>query len=145
LSGEESGPRRILWALAGVVGVALVAWFLLHSRPKGTTAPPAPAKFLKLVAPRGELDAPPARFEWQAVEGATRYTVKIEDADAVWPLFVRSTTSPPLFLDPQEASALLPGRVHAWEVQAFDEKGNVVASGGTRFLVRPSASPPPVR
>jgi hypothetical protein len=82
------------------------------------------------------VDTPPTRFEWQAVAGATHYSVRVEDADAVWPLFVRTTTEPLLLLDPTQAAALAPERVHDWQVQALDATGAILASGGSRFRVR---------
>ena len=141
--GDERVPRRVFSALvAGAVVLGLAGWLVLRPHGRGAPAPSPPARFVTLVAPRGELDAAPTLFEWQTVEGASRYTVKIEDADAVWPLFVRSTASPSLSLEPDEVSALRPGRVHVWEVQAFDEKGNLIASGGTSFRVRMPTPPP---
>ncbi len=145
---DDRGPRWIFPVLvAGAVVLALVLWlaFRLHhgaAAAHGPAPAPPPAKFVNLISPRGELSAVPTLFEWHPIEGASRYTVKIEDADAVWPLFVRSTTSPVLSLEPAEATAFQPGRVYVWEVQAFDDRGSLSASGGTQFRL-PSPSPSP--
>lgn len=141
---EGVRPRRILLALvAGAVVLGVVLWLALRptSREGSAAVPGSHLEHLTLVAPRGELESAPILFEWRPVEGARRYAVRIEDADAVWPIFVRTTVSTTLSLEPHEASALLAGRVHAWEVQAFDEEERVIASGGTRFRVRAPVPP----
>lgn len=139
---EDRGAARFLPALVGgALLVCVLGFLLLRSRHPQGEAASAPAAFITLVAPRGELDAPPSRFQWNAVVGASRYTVRIEDADALWPLFVRSTTAPTLTLAPEEIAALRPDRVHEWEVTAYDPADTALASGGTRFRIRPPEAP----
>jgi len=143
LDGEGRSMRGLfLGLLLGAVVLGLALWVVFRPGPRESAqASGTSARTLTLVAPRGDLETAPSLFEWRPVEGALRYTVKIEDADAVWPLFVRSSESPSLSLAPQEASALLPGRVHVWEVQALDGEGRVIASGGTRFRIRAPLPP----
>lgn len=141
-TGEEETPRarrRALWMVlllggALVVLVVLAAPKLLRRAPE--KPPPEPLAHVKLLTPRGDLDAPPTRFSWEPIAGARQYSVKISDADAIWPLFVRTTESNSLVLDPAQTAAFLPGRFHVWEVEALDEKGVPVAHGGTSFRIK---------
>jgi len=136
---EESGAgRRVRRGLVVIAILAIaVGWVVVRRAREGARGDGlGPEKFISLVAPRGDLDAPPALFTWKPVAGAVRYRVRIADADTVWPLFVRTTDSPSLALDPGEVPALTPGRMHEWDVEAYDDAGSLIASGGTQFRVR---------
>jgi len=134
ISGD--GGRRALWIVAAAVAVGLIAF--LWAGPRRESRLPEPgtnAANVELVAPRGSVDKAPARFEWKAVPGATAYEVRIADADSVWPLFVRTSESPLLLLGAEEATALTPGRVHEWTVEARGAGGEALASGSAQFRV----------
>ena len=92
---------------------------------------------MNLRAPRGEVKSAPRSFEWEAVPGASQYRVTISDADALWPLFMRTTTSTSLQLDSRQVSAIAPGRIHVWEVEAQDSRGSPIARGEMQFRVTP--------
>jgi hypothetical protein len=138
---DEAGAagRRVRRGLVGLAILAIaVGWVVLRRERDGAAGEGrGPEQMVSLVAPRGDLDAPPALFAWKPVAGAVRYRVRIADADTVWPLFVRTTDQPSLVLDPGEIPALVPGRMHEWDVEAYDAGGSLVASGGTQFRVRP--------
>ena len=134
LSGE--GGRRAGWALGLAIAVGIVGWLgvrTLQQRPFDSAADARVR--VDLLEPRGVIDRAPARFEWRPVTNATRYDVRIADDDALWPLFVRSTASAMLLLDPNETRALTPGRIHVWEVDAKDAAGFTIASGSAQFKV----------
>jgi hypothetical protein len=136
---EEAGARRRV--RRGFVVIAILAivvgWVVVRrAREDAAGEGRGPEQMVSLVAPRGDVDAPPALFTWKPVAGAVRYRVRIADADTVWPLFVRTTDSPALALDPGEIPALAPGRMHEWDVEAYDAAGSLIASGGTQFRVR---------
>jgi hypothetical protein len=122
--------------LAAVVAAGLVIALRLSAARQGQ-APREPSLYVHMVAPRGDLPEPPAEFRWAPVPGADRYTVRISDADAVWPTFVRKTTGTSTSLTDKEGAALTPGRIHVWEVEAFDARGNLIATGAVQFRVRP--------
>jgi hypothetical protein len=128
-----------LIAAALFIVIAGTAAFLIRSRRPHTPPLPDPAASVTLRAPRGEVKAVPESFEWEAVPGASDYKVTISDADAVWPMFVRTTASTSLQLDPKQASAIVPGRIHVWEVEACDARGTPIARGETRFRVAPAS------
>jgi hypothetical protein len=96
---------------------------------------------VRLIVPRGEVEVAPREYLWEPVPGATSYSVKIADADAIWPLFVRRIEATALVLDAEQAKAIVTGRIHVWEVEALDAQGALIGSGATRFRVRPEAIP----
>lgn len=138
-SSDADGARgRVVRVAVAIVLLAVaVGWVALRRAERArASAGRGPAQIVALVAPRGNVASAPELFHWKPVPGASRYRVQIADADAVWPLFVRTTTSPALGLEPHELPALTPGRVHEWGVEAFDDAGTLIASGGTQFRVR---------
>lgn len=133
--GARPRARLVLFAVAVallVTGLVTVRLVRRASAPSG----PSPERRVAIDSPRGDLATAPDRFAWEPVPGAASYRVRIADADAIWPLFVRSTTGAGLVLEPWEASALAPGRIHEWDVEALDAGGALIASGGTQFRVR---------
>ena len=98
---------------------------------------------MRVVQPRGDAVDPPKEFSWLPVRGAGSYRVRIADEDAVWPLFVKTVSEPKLVLDPKEVTAITPGRIHEWAVEALDAKGHVIARGGSRFRYMPVAGSSP--
>ena len=137
---DGANPRRRWIVPALALALFLVVGFAAVSLRRGTRRSPADAPGLAVTieAPRGDIASAPGAFTWHPVAGATRYTVTISDADAVWPLFVRTTTDSSLALEKRETVALTPGRIHAWEVQALDASGRPIASGEARFrILRP--------
>ncbi len=141
----DRGPPRWIGRFVAAAAIVLVVggWLALRSpRRSSESTDPAAERFVETVSPKGDLDAAPSEFRWRSVPEAARYTVRIADADAIWPLFVRSTETAALALDAKELSAFASGRIHVWEVEAFDASGKRVATGGTRFRIRrPDAAP----
>ena len=125
--------------LAAIVAAGLII-ALRFAAGRQAQIPREPSLYVHMVAPRGEVPEPPVEFRWMPVPGADRYTVRISDADAVWPTFVRKTTGTSAPLTDKEAAALTPGRIHVWEVEAFDARGNLMATGAVQFRVRPAGA-----
>ena len=129
------GAVLVAGLLAAAIAGALV--LLSHLTARRDQPPPEPAAWVTMIEPRGDLDSAPRRFVWNAVAKAVRYKVTITDQDAVWPLFVKQTSESSVLLADREALAIVPGRIHVWEVEALDEVGRPVAKGGVRFRVVP--------
>ena len=139
-------PRGVAPAfVAGAVAVAVVllvvavTLFLLmaRSRARRGAQHPEPPAAVALLAPLGGIAVTPRAFTWSPVPAAASYKVTIADEDAVWPIFVRTTSATSLPLDDRDTSAIAPGRVHVWEVLALDASAAPVARGTGRFRVRP--------
>jgi hypothetical protein len=131
--------RHAAWLCGGALAL------LLAGCSRGTPPPagPGPAAYVRLAEPRGEVEEVPLQFSWEAIAGADEYKVTISDADAVWPLLVHKTKENSLTLTPKEGSAIVPGRIHVWEVEALDSDGLPIATGGVRFRVAPPEPAPP--
>lgn len=130
-----------LWFTAALLAIVAESGCSSPPPPPTDTEPEKP---VRLVSPRGDVESIPREFRWEAVPGAERYRVTIADNDAMWPLFVKRTAEPVLLLDEKEASAVMVGRVHLWEVEAFDAGGVSVAKGEVTFRVPlPTGTAPP--
>ena len=134
-------PIRIVAVLAVILAIVAAALFAIwvagararHRRAAAKLEPPAA---VALLAPLGGVGATPRAFTWKPVPTAASYKVTIADDDAVWPIFVRTTTASALPLDEKDAGAIAAGRIHMWEVVALDAAGAPVAVGKARFRVR---------
>ena len=151
-----TSPARPAWLrnplLLAIAFLILGTLLLVGYRPWRRSAPasppvPAPTASIQLIAPRQDVNAPPSEFSWAPVPGASQYRVRIADEDAVWPMFVKMTTNTKLVLGPKEVTAIAAGRIHEWQVEALDDKGQPIALGGSRFRFMPpeaaSDKPPP--
>ena len=98
-TGELPIGALALIAASVLIVITVAAAFLLSRSRRPHTLPPEPTASVTLRAPRGEVKSAPQSFEWEAVPGASQYRVTISDADALWPLFMRTTTSTSLQLD----------------------------------------------
>jgi hypothetical protein len=130
-----------IFAIAAIVviatAVAVVIWVVgVRARHRRAAPRPEPAASVELIAPLGGIAETPRAFTWAPVPSAASYKVTIGDNDAVWPLFVRTTTASSLGLDERDAGAISAGRILMWEVLALDAAGNPVARGSARFRVR---------
>ena len=135
---ERGASPVIVAAIVAAILAALIAgiWLGVRARQRRAADQPVPAAEVRLLAPLGNVGALPPAFTWTPVPSAASYKVTIGDDDALWPIFVRTTTTASLPLDPKDAAAIAAGRVHAWEVVALDAAGNPVARGRARFRVR---------
>lgn len=133
--------RALLLVATGVVLVAALALGYRVLTRRSHPSVPEPRAYVTLTSPRGDLIEPPREFTWVPIPGALRYRVKIADEDALWPMFLKTTNRPPVVLDDRESSALTPGRVHVWEVEALGKDGNPIAKGAVQFRVVPPAPP----
>ena len=145
-----TSPARPAWlrnpALLAIAFLIFATAVLAVYRPWRRSPPasppvPAPTASVRLIAPRQDVNAPPSEFSWEPVPGASQYRVRIADADALWPIFVKMTTNTKLVLGPNEVTAITAGRIHEWEVEALDDKGQPIALGYLRFRFMPPEAP----
>jgi len=139
--------QRIWGSLAGKAGLAAVVaaaaglFIVVNLR----TRPPLPeidggtdilrSAPLRAVSPAGETSSIPDSFQWTKVDGATAYTLTIEEVDhtSVFEGTFTGTSAPM----PQEARKLLePGKNLAWKVIAKDARGAEISFSGTQHFGR---------
>lgn len=149
-------PRRLgAQAVAGVLALAAALVLFVNLRGRDVSAPvlspdagTAPTVFrsnaVTLVAPADDLAEPPTELRWEAVSGATSYSVTITEVDRteIWRAEVRTPSAP---LPVRIRARAVPGKPLLWQVVAKDATGGVVATSGVqRFRVslpQPGARP----
>ena len=98
---------------------------------------------VQVVAPLGDLAAPPRALEWVPVSGAVGYDVEILEVDGTR-LWRGTAAGPRIDLPSSVIAQLVPGKTVLWEVRARSASGATVANSGTqRFRVelkKPSTS-----
>lgn len=119
-------PARRRWRWTVPVAVAAAAMALaLHLRHPGPETPGpvmrGPVERVHVRGPRGSLPAPPRRFAWLPVEGASSYRVEILDARAR--VVARLDTRALEVEAPRDVPAQ-----GAWRVVAVDSTGREIAA-----------------
>lgn len=133
---RRTAPLLAAAAIVAIVVAAGLAVWVVSARGRRAPPPPEVTATVPLLAPLGSVASPPRAFTWTPVPGTASYKVTIGDDDALWPIFVRTTRDSALPLDERDASAIVAGRIHAWEVLALDASGVPVARGTGRFRIR---------
>lgn len=133
-------PPAAAWGLAAAA--VLVVASLVALRSAELMAPPLPepaastvrrGTTLELLAPVGEIDTMPMAFAWEEVPGAASYRARLAGVDGAT-LWEGSAAGGELPV----AAVLHRGVVYAWEVEALDEDGRMLAvSASARFRVAP--------
>jgi hypothetical protein len=91
---------------------------------------------IHLVSPITEQSAPPAEFLWDAVQGASSYTVELKDVAGITLATAKSTTNV-LPVTPEMKANMVSGKPLKWKVTALDAAGNQIANSGTeQFKVK---------
>ncbi|HST76910.1 MAG TPA: hypothetical protein VLN58_00320 [Verrucomicrobiae bacterium] len=88
---------------------------------------------IKLTTP-SDLNQPPAQLTWEALPGASSYSVEVDDVtgDKIWES--KSTTNS-IKLDPDLKAKMVPGKPLKWSVTAVDTNGKEFATGKGTFRV----------
>lgn len=143
---RRPGRSLMAWGLALAAVLALAIGLAIELRQRDLPELPAPpvgaetyrGSTVLLRGPEGELAQPPARLEWEAVQGASSYRVRIVDplGEEIW----RGTAKgSPLVLPGEAAAKLQTAVVYAWTVEAFDGAGKRLAGAeALRFRITPS-------
>lgn len=91
---------------------------------------------IHLVSPVGDLTQAPAEFRWDAVTGASSYTVELKDVAGVTLASAKSTQNV-LPVTPEMRANMSSGKPLTWKVIALDASGNTVAdSSGGNFKIK---------
>lgn len=89
---------------------------------------------LDAIAPLGDLAAAPRELRWNAVAGATVYTVEITEVDRTL-LWRSETSSTRIVLPPNVVAQCAPGKTLLWDVAARRGSDELASSGVQQFRV----------
>jgi hypothetical protein len=91
---------------------------------------------IKLLSPMGEIAQAPAEFRWEAVKGASSYSVELTDVLNV-PLVSAKSTQNILPVTPEMKANMSAGKPLRWKVTALDGTGKEIAqSSAQSFKVK---------
>jgi hypothetical protein len=91
---------------------------------------------IHLMSPIADQNSAPAEFHWDAIQGASSYTVELKDVAGITLATVKSSQN--VLPVTQEMKAnMVSGKPLKWKVTALDAAGNEIANSSTeQFKVR---------
>jgi hypothetical protein len=91
---------------------------------------------IHLVSPIADQNAVPAEFHWDAVQGASSYTVELKDVAGITLATAKSATNV-LPVTPELKANMVSSKPLKWKVTAKDATGNEIANSSTeQFKVK---------
>jgi hypothetical protein len=91
---------------------------------------------IHLVSPIADQTSAPAEFHWDAVQGASSYTVELKDVAGITLATAKSSQNV-LPVTPELKANMVSGKPLKWKVTALDAAGNEIANSSTeQFKVR---------
>jgi len=129
-------------ALAAVLILAVSLYNGGNSNSPSLHNPNAPEIYrsdvVKLIAPIGEMAQAPAEFRWEAVKGASSYSIELTDVLGSV-LASEKSTQTALPLTQTMKAQMSPGKPLKWKVTALDATGKEIAhSSAENFKVKQS-------
>ncbi len=130
---------RLVTAGAALAGVVTIGYVMRDGEPAVRELQDTPQVYrtaqVQVVAPVGDIAAPPSALEWVAFSGAAGYDVEVLEVDGTT-LWRGTSSSPRIDLPSSVLAQLVPGKTVLWEVRARSASGATVANSGTqRFRV----------
>ena len=91
---------------------------------------------IHLVSPIADQSSAPAEFRWDAVQGASSYTVQLKDVAGITLASAKSSQNV-LPVTPEMKANMISGKPLKWTVTAIDAAGKEIANSSTeQFKVR---------
>jgi len=91
---------------------------------------------IHLVSPITDQNNAPAEFRWDAVQGASSYSVELKDVAGIT-LATASSTQNVLHVTPEMKTNMISGKPLKWQVTARDASGKEIAnSSGGEFKIK---------
>jgi len=91
---------------------------------------------IRLVSPIAEQSIAPQEFHWDAVQGASSYTVELKDVAGIT-LATANSTQNALPVSPEMKANMISGKPLKWQVTAEDANGKEIANSSTeQFKIR---------
>jgi hypothetical protein len=85
---------------------------------------------IHLVSPIADQTSAPTEFRWEAVQGASSYTVELQDVAGIT-LASANSAQNVLPVAPEMRAKMLPGKPLKWKVTAKDAAGTEIASSSS--------------
>lgn len=146
---DSARHRRARWLVplaAAAMMIVAVGLVVRLNRPTVPELPDRPSDGvvrsaeIEILAPVGDIEAPPTRVEWVEVGGVRDYRFVLLDVDDE-PLWEGRFDASPAVLPDSIVIQLQPGVVYFWQIEGRSEGGEVVArSARQQFRMRPSAA-----
>jgi hypothetical protein len=86
---------------------------------------------IHLVTPIADQKTAPAEFRWEAVQGASSYTVELKDVAGIT-LATANSTQNVLPVTPDMKAAMVSGKPLKWQVTAKNASGKEIANSSTQ-------------
>ena len=136
----QAPSSRGLAMAATVMVVVALGYFATVGNPPSIRLPgPGPETYrsasVELLAPSGDVGAPPTELRWAPVAGAARYEVEVREVDGtvVWRVSITDTRAA---LPAAISAQFAPHRSFLWQVIARGSNGTQLAASETaRFRV----------
>jgi hypothetical protein len=91
---------------------------------------------IHLLSPIADQNSAPAEFRWDAVQGASSYTVELKDVAGITLASAKSSQNV-LPVTPEMKAVMVSGKPLKWQVTARDANGKEIANSNTeQFKVR---------
>jgi hypothetical protein len=91
---------------------------------------------IHLLSPIAEQNSVPREFRWEAVQGASSYSVELKDVAGIT-LARATSTQNVLPVTPEMRANMVSGKPLKWQVTALDGNGKEIANSGTeQFKVK---------
>jgi hypothetical protein len=91
---------------------------------------------IHLVSPIADQNSEPTEFRWDAVQGASSYTVELKDVAGITLESAKSSQNM-LPVTPEMKACMVPGKPLKWSVTALDANGKAIAnSSAEQFKVK---------
>jgi len=128
---------------AALAAVLIVGVSLYHGNSDGPSkinpgvgSGPFRSGSIHLVSPITDQNNAPAEFRWDAVEGASSYSVELKDVAGIT-LATASSTQNVLPVTPEMKANMISGKPLKWQVTARDANGKEIAnSSGGEFKIK---------
>lgn len=131
--------RPAMLAAAAVVVVAISLGVFFERREPSVEGPVTNVTSyrsagIEVIAPVGDLAAPPSTLQWKTVAGATTYEVDVLEVDQT-PLWHASARETRIGVPASVVTKCVPGKSILWQVRARRGEAVIAESGIQRFRV----------
>ena len=143
IASRRRSQNRLL-AIAAALVIALGIGYVVENREPSINGPVTRDLYrssrVEVIAPVGDLAAPPAELRWKPVSGADAYEVVVSEVDRT-ELWRATTNETHIALPDAIVRQIVPGKTLVWEVTAKRTGSAIQSSGAERFRVTTQRSP----
>ena len=130
----RSRPFRILSVSAALIIFCLVGYFLFHSVTKQESFRTPDNGNVRLIEPKGKLNAAPSFFRWSLVENADLYHFKII-SDDLQTIYEDYTSQTSIQINEEIRNKLSGGKAYIWSIEAIGDDGGRLSFSQEHFEI----------